>query len=216
MKPHWILGSVAVVACSVAFGACGSAHKEDRSAAGRGGTTNGGPQTSAATVSAPNVGSGSKAASLVPTADDDGDSRETTTFDADDHYALQIGRAASASDRRDIAALVERYYQAISTGDGTTACSLLFRIFAETLPETTNPPNDHREESCAEIVSQVVAPLHRRLVAEAKSLKVIGVRVKGLRAWAIMRFGPKSVRRIEIFREGARWKVSTVIDKPLV
>ena len=72
--------------------------------------------------------------------DTDHDSSEQTTFDSDDGRALHFGRAADATDRKAITAVVEHYYAALAAEDGSAACALMMAPVAESVPEEIYGP----------------------------------------------------------------------------
>jgi hypothetical protein len=97
---------------------------------------------------------------------------------------------------------------------------LLLEVVAESLPEShegdgpaTQSVDRHR--SCPEAVSGALAGSHRALVAESRTLRVIGVRVRGRRASAILRFAERGARHILLYREGGKWKIGTFGDEDL-
>jgi hypothetical protein len=154
----------------------------------------------------------------VPTGDQDGDSSNDMAFDKDDSFVTTFGHAAGPSDRRAITTLVKRYYAAIAKADGATACSLLFYVFVESAPEVygqTTSATAGRGKSCAEVMSNVFRGNHQ-VVAENRHLKVMAIRIQRKRAWVLLRFGPKSVRRLVLYREGSSWKVGELLDTELV
>jgi hypothetical protein len=160
------------------------------------------------------------ASNAAPTGDQDGDSSDDTAFDKDDSFVTTFGHAASAADKRTITALIERYYAALASGNGATACSLLFVVLNESIPETYgqtgSDPTAGRGKSCGSVLSNVVRGSHRELVSKDRKLKVVAIRVQRRRAWVLMRFGPESVRRIVVYWEGNAWKVGELLDTELV
>ncbi|MGN6372804.1 MAG: hypothetical protein ACTHM1_07415 [Solirubrobacteraceae bacterium] len=169
----------------------------------------GGKKPSAAPVSGP-----------TPPGDQDGDSPNNTALDKDDSFITTFGHAASPSERRKITDLVTRYYAAIASGDGATACSLLFFVFvesaAETYGQTSTDATAGRGKSCASVMSKVFGESRAQLTAENRALKVMAVRIQHRRAWVLLRFSPDSVRRLILYREGSSWKVGEALDGELV
>jgi hypothetical protein len=125
------------------------------------------------------------------------------------------GHAASAADRRDIVALVKRYYAIAAAGDGARACAILYSLFAEEVPETYGePPGDPalRGKTCAAVMSKVFKQRRRQLIQEAPSLKVIGVRIRGLRGLALLSFRGIGERDILVHREKRLWRIDALLD----
>jgi hypothetical protein len=213
VRVQWI--PLAVVLLGSGLAACGGAGKGggpasqvSPSATARGtatGATSSG-QTPRAVLAAP------------PSGDTDHDSSEQTTFDSDDGHSLHFGHAAGPADRRTITAIVKRYYAALAAQDGVTACALLMAVVAESLPEAIYGPSALTHTSgktCAEVASALFAESHPQLVAEDRTLRVIGVRVRRRRASALLRFGARSARHILLYREGGAWKIGTLADEDL-
>lgn len=185
--------------------------------------------TPATTTSAADTAGGSAAgrsatntdvSSPIPTGDQDGDGPNDVAFDRDDSFITTFGHAAGPSDRSTITALVKRYYAAIASADGATACSLLFFAIvesaAETYGQTAADATAGRGKGCGSVMSHVFEGNHRQLLAEARHLEVIAIRVQRRRAWVLLRFGPESVRRIVVYREGATWRIGELLDTELV
>jgi hypothetical protein len=193
----------------VGMAACGSTGKVDGS----------GLRSSAAAHDGSASAAKSRESLAAPVSgDSDGDSSEQAAFDSDDFHSLHFGHAADGADRKTIAAIVKRYYTALAREDSATVCSLLLEVVAESLPESNNgqtgsPPAGAR--TCPAVVSGALAESHRALVAEDRTLRVIGVRVRRKRASALLRFGGTSARHILLYKEGGTWKIGTLADEDL-
>lgn len=150
--------------------------------------------------------------------DTDHDSSEQTTFDSDDGRALHFGHAADATDGRAITAVVEHYYAALAAEDGSAACALMMAPVAESVPEEIYGASALAHGSgrtCASVASELFAESHAQLVAESRTLRVIGVRVRRRRASALLRFGARSARHILLYREDGVWRIGTLADEDL-
>lgn len=163
--------------------------------------------------------------------DNDGDSPEQTAFDSDDYHSMHFGHAADPTDERAIAAIVKRYYAALASEDASTVCSLLLEVVAEGMPESERGAAGERlptpgaataghrpapgHTTCASAISGTLAESHRALLAEDRTLRVIGVRVRRRRASALLRFGSTVARHILLYKEGDAWKVGTLADEDL-
>lgn len=181
-------------------------------ASGGGGST--APGSAAASLA------GAPVSGVMPPGDQDGDSPDNKAFDRDDSFVTTFGHPASPSDSKAVTSLVKRYYTAIAKDDGATACKLLFFVIVESAPETYGQTQFDaaagRGKSCGPVMSKVFRGNHRQLVVESRTFKVIGIRVLRKRAWVLLRFGPKSVRRLVVYREGNSWKVGELLDTGLV
>lgn len=130
--------------------------------------------------------------------------------------ALGLGQSAGASDRRAIAALVQRYYAAAAAEDGAKACDLTYYILAESIPEQYgHPPGPlylRGLGTCQAVLSAVFRRFHAQL---AQPPQVAGVRVKGKHTYALLRWAKLPPGFIEVRREGRAWKVDQVLAAPL-
>jgi hypothetical protein len=156
----------------------------------------------------------------VPNGDQDGDSPNDKAFDKDDSFVTTFGHAAGVGDRKAITQLVTRYYAAIAKDDGATACRLLFFVITESAPETYGQTSFDatagRGKRCGPVMSKVFKGNQAQLVAENRHVKVMAIRIQGKRAWVLLRFGPESVRRMIVYREGNSWKIGELLDTELV
>jgi hypothetical protein len=126
------------------------------------------------------------------------------------------GRAASAADRRAVTSVVKSYYAAAAAGDAVRACSLMYSIFAEEIPEEygespPGPPGLHGT-TCAAVLAKLFKQQHRRLVADLATLEVTRVRLKGRRGLAILHFRTAAHREIPVHRERRAWKIDALLD----
>jgi hypothetical protein len=214
MKPLLAPPLIALLGLSVS--ACGGAGKRTSSASQSpsGASVTGGAATSTASRIEPTGG--------YLRGDDDTD--ETNHKDEDDHGARNYGHAASAADRRAIAALVKRYYATGVAGDGAAACALIYSGLAKSpnlgeAAEAAYPPAPGvpplRGESCARIMSLLFKEDHQRLAADIEGIEVTSVRVKGSRGLALLGFRTAPERQIPVRRERGTWKIEALLDKEL-
>lgn len=182
---------LAALLCVAAAG-CASKHRAARGAAGLG--------------SAPR-----------PLGDEDGDGAGASGyFDLDDGAVRHFGHAADARDARAIATLVGRYYAAAAADDGARACSLLYWLVAESLPEEyARPPGPlylKGADSCPALLTRVFVHFHGQL---SVAPKVVAVRVAGDRADALLGWPALPAGYIEARREGSAWKLARQLADPL-
>lgn len=225
---RWLLVSLAIALFGLGLSACGGSGKGSGSAS----------QTSskAATATTATQG-GSTAASgsfIGDEDDDDTASNYTGTnkydndadfdndtiknkgyHDSDDSTARSFGRAASAADRRTIAALVKRYYAAAAASDGAKACPLIYSTLEQAIPEDYGQPPGpvySRGKTCAVVMSEYFAHFHRQL---AGAFAVTGVRVEGRQARVLL--GSKTVPAsfVTLRRERGTWKINELLGQPL-
>lgn len=228
------LAAVAGLLLALALGSCGGggsgkntsqngqAPHEKQAPQASGASGAGVPSAGApgATASPASGGSGANGTNAAPPGDQDGDGPNTAAFDKDDSFVTSFGHAASPSQRRTVTVLVQRYYAALAKDDGATACSLLFFVIKELIPETYGQTSSDatagRGKTCGSVLSQKFAVNRSELEAKYRKLHVIAVRVQGRRAWALLRFGPQSVRRLILYLEDHVWKIGALTDTELV
>jgi hypothetical protein len=154
-----------------------------------------------------------------PDRDNDADSDGTTRYDSDDSSVLDYGHAATASDKRQIATLIRRYYTADAEEDGAKACSMLYSTFAEAVPEDygTSPPGPPwaRGTTCATVLNLFFKHTHAEIAARLPKLMVSRVRLDGRQGIVVMSFDAMSDREIHVQREGHIWKILSLVDKEL-
>lgn len=209
-----VRATLAIVLLGLTVAACGAAGK------GANATSRAGSNTRATR----NAGR-TRASSTAPgqsarkkDADSDYDNKSNGRHDSDDNAILRFGHTASPTERRMVAGIVKRYYAAGAEGDGATACSLIYSIFAEAIPEdygqAPGPPG-LRGKTCAAVLSKFFVQHHGRLAADSETLSVTGVRVEGNRGFALLSFRRMPDRHIVLHRERGHWKLSALLDTGL-
>jgi hypothetical protein len=128
----------------------------------------------------------------------------------DDSAILDYGHAASEPEKHAITALVARYYAAAAADDGASACTLIYGIVVETIPESYSLSPELAGGTCAAVMSNVFKQRHKQLAAEAAALKVTEVRVEGKKGLALMYFGATPESHIYVHREDGAWKVESL------
>jgi hypothetical protein len=137
-------------------------------------------------------------------------------FDADDYNTPNYPRVANMTDARAVRALVKRYVATAAANDGASACSLIYSLFAEEIPETyglppTGSPALHGT-TCAVVMTKLFKLHHSQLAAEAATVEVVGVRVNGNRGLALLHFRGIPARSIDVHRERGVWKINALLD----
>ena len=149
----------------------------------------------------------------------DGDGDEAVAnrpYDGDDGAVRLYGRAASTSVRRQVTALVERYYEAAAAGNWGRACALTYSLRAEAMTEEDTeillPAYLQGAKTCSAAMSLLFAHMPNR---PPRKVAVLSVRVDGRRGAALIgsRGAPLSV--IAVKRELGRWKIDAPIGTPL-
>jgi hypothetical protein len=139
-------------------------------------------------------------------------------YDGDDREIRDYGHAASATDRRAVTALVDRYYGAAAAGDGVTACSLIDASLASALVESNGQlprASQSAGQACAAYMSKTFEHLLGRSAADLAAVEVVGVRVKGSEGLALLRLRTSQVRDIPVSRRGGAWKIEAFFDSGL-
>lgn len=124
------------------------------------------------------------------------------------------GHEASAADRRAITTLVTHYYAAAATDDGAKACSLIYSIIAEGIPEDYGQPPGPaalRGKTCAAVMSKLFRRIPGQPAAVLATTRVIGVRVKGRNATVLLHSKAMRVGEIHVERELGTWKIGALI-----
>jgi hypothetical protein len=196
---------LAVALLSIGIAACGGASK-----------STGSSQAS----SNPAVTGGRRATTAsTTTAGRDSADGDKDTEGNDDNPILAFGHAANEADERAITALVKRYYAAAAADNGAAACSLIFVIFQEAIPEDYGQlagPRALRGKTCAVVMSKLFKLERRQIVVHNSTLKVTSVRVDGKKGYALLRFGTMPEPRfLQVHIEFGVWKVDSLIDGAL-
>jgi hypothetical protein len=216
MRSLLVLPLIALL--GLGLSACGNTGKRTGSAPESSSSTAAGGTTAAAGTASPATPAGGY---LRGDGDVDDEANRT---DEDDYAIRNFGHAASAADRRTIAALVKRYYAAGAAGDGAAACALIYSGLANSpnlgeAAEAAYPPAPGvpllRGQSCARIMSLLFKEDHQRLAADLATAIVTRVRVKGSRGLALLGFRTTPERQIPLRREHGAWKVETLLDREL-
>jgi hypothetical protein len=201
---HSRLTLPAVILLSMSLGACSATSKAPSS------TADASKANTASTTVTAQMATGSPRAQANPQRDVDGDNENN-----DDDY--NSGHAASTATTRAVRALVGRYYADAAAGNGAQACSLVYSIFAEEIPEEYGEPPGPpalRGSTCATVLSKLFKREHRRMAADLTQLEVAAVRVKAHHALVLLSFRTKS-REIRVHLEHGVWKIDELLDSAL-
>jgi hypothetical protein len=137
-------------------------------------------------------------------------------IDGDDYRVLNFGHAASVSQTREVKVLVRRYYAAAAAADGKRACSLLYFIQVEAIPEDYGHVRRLRGRTCGEVLSKLFKLRHALLAGENASLRIGRIRLASPNGFVILRFaGSHEWRQVALRHVGRRWTFRDVNDVPL-
>jgi hypothetical protein len=122
------------------------------------------------------------------------------------------GTPASADDRDAIAQLVERYYADAAADDGAGACSLLYSLVAESIPEDLGQPPGPpslRGSTCAAVMSKLFRQVPGQPPAVLAATRVSAVRTDGNRGIAMLRSPTMLEGELRVKREHGTWRVGS-------
>ncbi|MGA9285478.1 MAG: hypothetical protein WBV85_08545 [Solirubrobacteraceae bacterium] len=152
--------------------------------------------------------------------DGDGDIDRLTLghYDGDNDATSFFGKAADPTDRREILALLQRYYTLAAAGDGAKACTMLDAPTAQTMFEehhTGKGPARLQGGTCAQIMSRLFESRHRELAEDITGYRVMVVNTSGNRGFVLIHFSAKSEWRelqVLVRREHGVWLMSVPLD----
>ncbi len=230
----WKLTVIVAGLASACVGACGSSDSKGPTTARATSTA-----TASTSASAPSMSSMAPGQRYLndgdkdPAGDEDLDDREAGKVDNDNDYPQDhlhpgnalyhdkddevevYGRPASAEDMRAIATLVQRYYAAARTGDSTAACSMMYSVLAEAIPEDYGQPPGPaylRGKTCNSVLSRLFE--HSRSMLTG-SYTVTGVRISGNRALVLLGSRTQPASSLFVKRERGVWKIDSLLGQPL-
>jgi hypothetical protein len=138
-------------------------------------------------------------------------------YDGDDKPIRAYGQAAGTSDKRALAALVERYYAAAAAGDGAAACSVIDPSFAKAIPEdygqAPGPGYLRGAKTCPAVMTLLFKYFHSQL---GGAVEVTGVRVKGDQAFVLLGSTTRPASYLTLKRKGGgAWGIEGLLATPL-
>jgi hypothetical protein len=131
---------------------------------------------------------------------------------------VEYGQPASPADKQAITALVNRYYAAAAADDGATACSLIYSPLSESVAEDYGQapaPASLAGKTCEVVMSKLFRQVPGQPSAVLATTVVTGVRVKGRKAFALLRSKAMPEGDVPLQRELGIWKIGTLIGGPL-
>jgi hypothetical protein len=150
--------------------------------------------------------------------DNDSNATQAKTFvDSDDMFGVygrpaKANDIASASDMRAVSRVFKRYQAAALAADGSRACSLIFSLLVEAIPEDYGRaagPKYARGKTCAVVVTKLLTHNHARFVA-MRQYRVVQVQVKRNYAVALLGARTQPASLIPLQRERGVWKVDAL------
>ena len=153
-------------------------------------------------------------ATHVHDGDADNDSLGMGRLDSDNDAIPTFGRTASTAERGAITSLFRRFYTAAAAGRGAAACSMLYWLVAEELVEEHSRgrgPAARRGVTCAQIAKKIFREHHRELVSDVTELRVTIIQLRRNRGWAVLDFAPARELLGTVQREGAGWKLGSLL-----
>lgn len=125
-----------------------------------------------------------------------------------------FGHAATGAEKRAITALVRAYYAAAAADDGAKACSMIYSIFEEAIPEDYGQPPgppELRGTTCAVVLSKLFRHVPGQPPSVLAKTEVTGVRLRGRVGYAQLRSSAMPAGEIGLEREHSSWKLSSLI-----
>jgi hypothetical protein len=151
--------------------------------------------------------------------DNDSPTLESKAYhDADDRVIVTWGRAADKRDRLAVAAVIGAYYQAAVAGNASKACSLIYTLFAEAIPEDYGQPPGPpslRGSTCEAVLTKFFHQEHAKFASEAASLRVTGVRVKEKQGRALLGFTTAPAAYLDMQKERGNWRLVGLLGATL-
>jgi hypothetical protein len=126
-----------------------------------------------------------------------------------------VGHAAGESDRREITALINRFYRAAGAGNGAGACPLFTAAMLRSIPEDYGPHAGDRDlhgKTCASVMSEIFKhPPDNLTMADLATTRVIGVRIGSKHGIALIQSKGMPLGEFGVAREGKSWRAAVPI-----
>jgi hypothetical protein len=132
-------------------------------------------------------------------------------YDSDDGPVRNFGRRATPRQRLALIMLVDDYYAVATAANGAAACSLMFSLLEESIPEqwaqAPGPKYLRGLKTCPEVLTHLFKHIHSLL---ALPFRVTEVRVKGKLAQVLLASPALPARLMEARSEAGVWKIDRV------
>lgn len=165
-------------------------------------------------------GNGDVDSAKVGGSDNDNDSFTAQSYrfpDGDDRASFAYGQAVGPTERRAIAAVVERFYRAAAARDGGRACSLLTPSLARSAVRgyghgSPGPAYLSHARTCRELMSTI---FERSRAETSEAITVVDVRTLGNVAQVI--FGSRKMPASQTWleRTGSSWRLEQLTARAL-
>lgn len=135
--------------------------------------------------------------------------------DEDDNPIVAFGHRADPSDEVQIRTLTERYYQAASSADGATGCSLLVPTLAKSIPGDYGKspgPEYLRGNTCPVVLTKIFKHSREQLT---ERFSVTEARVHGKQGIALLGSENKPASYIMVERAPSGWRVIDLVPTVL-
>jgi hypothetical protein len=186
----------------VLLGACGEAGKATSAAS----------RTSSSTSSTGSVPATTASGATPIGPYKDSNDGENDPNSNDDYVIVNYGHAASAADKRTVTTLVKEYYAAAAAADGAKACTLMYAVIVETIPEEYAESPGLRGASCAAVMSNMFRQRHGQMAADHAALKVTRVRVEANKGLVLVYVGKIPESNVVVHREHGAWKIQSLFE----
>lgn len=147
--------------------------------------------------------------------DNDADEHRRDVSNDDELELVRASRSgATAAERREVTAMVKRYFAAAAAGDAPTACSMLMSSLAAAVAAQSTSKSGG--PSCAASLALLLSRQHEHLAGEqVASMIVTGVHVSGATAYATLGFRNAIESEVVLQRQGGSWKMNSLFDSSL-
>lgn len=132
-----------------------------------------------------------------------------------DKSVTHFGQAAGGEVQKEITDTVTRYYAKLSSGDANGACAMLGKGIKRQLDMMLSRAPTLKGRGCAGLISAFFNPRNPNAGASLSDVHVLGARVKGDRAFALISTRASRTSALLVVREGGSWKINTLVGFPL-
>jgi hypothetical protein len=132
-----------------------------------------------------------------------------------DNSIQAYGQQATSAETQAVSSTVARYYAALASGDGASACALLSARLSDSLVRGLGRSPALRAKGCPGIIALLFKHRSGQSNSSLTGVQVTSVRIKGGRAFALLRSKSIPTGEIPMVREGGQWKVGGLIGGSL-
>jgi hypothetical protein len=130
---------------------------------------------------------------------------------------LRFGHSANAVQAKELAAIARRYYRAAAARDASRTCSTMYSaIVRATVIYRYGRMPALRGTTCVAVMSKFLALHHREFASDARSMRVLLVRLNPFDVYLLLGFsGYAGAREFSLRWDGRSWKIDQPIDEPM-